>query len=180
MKNKRAQLSIETMIIYGLVILVTLSVIGGLIYFNILDLGSYLPDKCDIGGTGSDLKCEEWSFVANGASSEIVLGIRNIGQKPIDTLVVSVTDQSAVQFSGEKSSSPGGSATYTDSNNDVKTIGTGTGDASLPPGEIAKVTIPTGSALAGKLLRGTLKTQYKFTEGAITQEATGSIRIKAS
>jgi hypothetical protein len=175
MKNKRAQLSIETMIIYGLVILVTLSVIGGLLYFNILDLGSYLPDKCDLGGTGSDLKCEEWSFVA--ANNAIVLGVRNIGQKPIDTLVVSVTDKSSVQFSGEKSSI---SATYTDSNNDVHTIGTNTGDVSLPPGEIAKVTIPTTTALAGKLLRGTLITKYKFTEGAITQEATGSIRIKAS
>jgi len=172
MKNKRAQLSIETMIIYGLVILVTLSVIGGLLYFNILDLGSYLPDKCDLGGTGSDLKCEEWSFVAS--THTIELGIRNIGQKPVDTLKISVTDKSAVQFSGEKTSADA-DATYNGNQ-----IGIGTNYVSLPPGEIAKVTIDTGTALAGKLLRGTLKTQYKFTEGAITQESTGSIRIKAS
>lgn len=171
MMKKRAQLSIETMIIYGLVILVTLSVIGGLIYFNVLDLGSYLPDKCDIGGAG-DLKCEEWSFIAS--SNNIELGIRNIGTKPIDLLAVTVTDKSGIHFTGSKSSEDdGGSATY----NSVA-IDTG---ATLPPGEIAKVTIPVGdTAIAGKLLRGTLITKYKFAEGAITQEATGSIRIKAS
>ena len=176
MENKRAQLSIETMIIYGLVILVTLSVIGGLIYFNVLDLGSYLPDKCDIGGTG-DLKCEEWSFIAG--DHEILLGIRNVGSKPIDTLIVEVEDKSSVHFSGEVSSEDtGGSAEY-----GTTAIGTGAGEVSLPPGEIATVTIPTGGTgdgLPGKLLRGVLKTKYKFAEGAITQEATGSIRIKAS
>jgi hypothetical protein len=171
MMNKRAQLSIETMIIYGLVILVTLSVIGGLIYFNVLDLGSYLPDKCDIGGSG-DLKCEEWSFIA--ADHMLSLGIRNVGQKPIDTLVVSVKDSSAVQFSDLKKSLAA-DVKYKD-----KQIGTCTDCVSLPPGEIASVTIDTDTALAGKLLRGTLTTQYKFTEGAITQEAAGSIRIKAS
>jgi hypothetical protein len=171
MKNKRAQLSIETMIIYGLVILVTLSVIGGLIYFNVLDLGSYLPDKCDLGGTG-DLKCEEMKFSATDEAIE--LGIRNIGQKPIDTLIVSVTDKSAVQFSGEKTSQA------IDVTYNGNQIGTGTDQVSLPPGEIASVRIETGAAIAGKLLRGTLRTQYKFTEGAITQEAAGSIRIKAS
>jgi hypothetical protein len=166
MNNRRAQLSIETMIIYGLVILVALSVIGGLLYFNILDLGSYLPDKCDLGGTG-DLKCEEMKFTSSG----LELGVRNIGQKPIELLTVGVTDKSGVHFSGEKT----GSALY----------GTPTPTAlssthSLPPGEIASVSIDTGGGLAGKLLRGSLKTKYRFSEGAIIQESTGSIRVKAS
>ena len=158
--NKKGQLSIETMIIYGLVILVTLSVIGGLLYFNVLDLGSYLPDKCDLGGSG-DLKCEEMSF--SSSSDTLQLGVRNIGQKPIDTLDMSVTDKAGIHFVGPVA----GTATFT--------------GASLAPGEIASVAFTFGDTIKqAKVLRGTLKTTYKFSEGAITQESSGAIRVKAS
>jgi len=173
MSYKKGQLSIETMIIYGLVILVALSVIGGLLYFNIIDLGSYLPDKCDVGGSG-DLKCEEMKFVASGAPT-IELGIRNIGQKPIELLTVTIQDNSGVHFPGEKLST---STVY--NTNNVCPITDDPDCVSLPPGEIAKVVIPTTTALPGKLLRGTLQTQYKYKDGAITQESTGSLRVKAS
>jgi len=163
MVNKRAQLSIETMIIYGLIILVALSVIGGLLYFNIIDLGSYLPDKCDLGGTG-DLKCEEMSFSETGG---LKLGIRNIGQKPIESLTVNVTDNSGVMFDESTGSGKIG-ADLIDS------------DTALAPGEIASVEIPAATGKSGKLLRGSLTTSYKFKDGAITQEATGSIRVKSS
>jgi hypothetical protein len=183
MVNKRAQLSIETMIIYGLVILVALSVIGGLLYFNVLDLGSYLPDKCDLGGSG-DLKCEEMKFVGG----VLELGVRNIGQKPIDILFVNVTDKSGVQFSGGKWTDTSDDVTYTSTTTNCICPSTGAytcavsggNCVSLPPGEIAKVSIATGGGLSGKLLRGTLKTRYRFNEGAITQETSGTIRIKAS
>ncbi len=168
---KKAQLSIETMIIYGLVILVALSVVGGLIYFKILDVSSYLPDKCDIGGTG-DLKCEEMKYAVVDGKTELELGIRNIGQKPIESLTVSVTDTDGVHFTGEKTS---GSAKY------------GTGDISsthtLPAGEIASVKIEvstTADPIVKKVMRGELSTSYKYKDGAITQEATGSIRVKGS
>jgi hypothetical protein len=164
MVNKRAQLSIETMIIYGLIILVALSVIGGLLYFNIIDLGSYLPDKCDLGGTG-DLKCEEMKFSPSGLS----LGIRNIGQKPISSLQVSVTDNAGILFQGAQTG--------------VGYVGTqqiGPTTVALAPGEIASVVIPGATGKTGKLLRGTLTTAYMFKDGAITQEATGSIRVKSS
>jgi hypothetical protein len=171
MVNKRAQLSIETMIIYGLVILVALSVIGGLLYFNVIDLGSYLPDKCDLGGSG-DLKCEEMKFTTTG----LELGVRNIGQKPIEYLNVSVTDQSGIHFSGEK-----GAFAEVQGSDLVWNEIDGTVNAkSLAPGEIGRVVIDTGGALSGKLLRGTLKTNYRYSGGAINQGAIGSIRIKAS
>lgn len=158
MKNRKGQLSIETMIIYGLVILVTLMVIGGLIYFKVLDLSSYLPDKCDLGGSG-DLKCEEWSFTTNGLS----LGIRNTGQKPIESLTVSVSDETGVNFVGIKS----GDA--------ILTGGT------LAPGQIVKVDITDAkSAGTGKILRGPLTVTYKYKEGAIEMKTTGSIRVKSS
>jgi hypothetical protein len=169
MKNKNAQLSIETLIIYGLVILVTLSVVGGLIYFNVLDLRSYLPDTCNIGGTG-ELKCEEMKLT----TSTFALGIRNLGQKPIEYLQVRVTDESGIHFTKELSAiaQVGGS--------DIDGSG-----VSLAPGDIASVTINLTSITgvdvkAGKLLQGKLYTEYKYKDGAITQEAVGDIRVKAS
>jgi hypothetical protein len=42
------------------------------------------------------------------------------------------------------------------------------------------VPICTIGVKPGKLLRGTLQTSFKFKDGAITQESTGSIRVKAS
>ncbi len=169
---KKAQLSIETMIIYGLVILVALSVVGGLIYFNILDVSSYLPDKCDIGGTG-DFKCEEMKYAVVGANTELELGIRNLGQKPIESLSVSVTDTDRTHFTGEKTST---SEKY--GANEISSTNT------LPAGEIAAVKIivltDAKDPIVKKILRGELRTSYKYKDGAITQEAAGSIRVKGS
>jgi hypothetical protein len=171
MNNRRAQLSIETMIIYGLVILVALSVIGGLLYFNILDLGSYLPDKCDLGGSG-DLKCEEMMF----AGGTLELGIRNIGQKPVDYLNITVTDGAKIHFTDPISAI----ATYGTPIIKVVDYNEGLNAVALAPGEIAKVTFSTRSALKGKLLRGSLVSKYRFSEGAIIQQSSGSIRVKSS
>src|SRR3989344_376110 len=94
MHNKKAQLAVETMIIYGLVILIALSVLAFLIYFDVLDLGTYLPDTCNLGGTG-DLKCEEMKL----GTTNFELGIRNTGKRPIQSLAVTVTDDQGTHFS---------------------------------------------------------------------------------
>ncbi|HJX05699.1 MAG TPA: hypothetical protein VJ461_03240 [Candidatus Nanoarchaeia archaeon] len=177
MSFKKGQLSIETMIIYGLVILVALSVIGGLLYFNIIDLGSYLPDKCDVGG-GGELKCEEMKFSSTAtaagcsAAGVLELGIRNIGQKPIESLAVSVTDNTGVHF---QTTIPG--TGYYGSSPISAT-------ASLAPGEIGRVPICVKDAgqtiKSGKLLRATIETSFKYKDGAIVQQSIGSIRVKAS
>ncbi len=168
MVNAKGQLAVETMIIYGLVILVALSVVGFLIYFNILDLGSYLPDQCNLGGIG-DLKCEEMKLT----DTDFELGIRNSGQRPISALKVTVTDDLAVHFSTEVS----GDA--------VDLAGDAISDTnSLAPGDVVKVVLEDSSGNpiggeAGKVLRGSIKTEYEYKDGAITQEASGTIRIKA-
>ena len=161
---KKGQLSVETMIIYGLVILVAISVIGILIYFDILDLGAYLPDNCDLGGTG-DLKCEEMKFSGN----TIQLGIRNIGQKPIESLGVVARDEEGIHFT---------SSTWDSSTVDGAAIGP---TNTLAPGKIAAVTITTvGTTDTGRVLKATLTTTYEYLDGAIEQEYVGSLRLKAS
>ncbi|MBN2459930.1 hypothetical protein JXB28_06620 [Candidatus Woesearchaeota archaeon] len=155
MRDKKGQLSIETMIIYGLVILVTLSVIGGLLYFKVLDVTAYLPDKCDLGGSG-DVKCEEWAYTADG----LKLGIRNTGQKPIVSMQAFVTDEVGTNFDGSISSD--------------------TNTATIAPGDIGAVEFTDGGGEAGKILRGPLTLKYEFQGGAIEMETTGSIRVKSS
>jgi hypothetical protein len=161
---KRAQLSVETMIMYGLILLVALSVIGVLLYFNVIDLGSYLPSTCDIGGSG-DLKCEEYQYVG----STIQLGIKNIGQKPIESISVSATDTESVHFTG----------TVTDATGEYGGVAI-TSAAALPPGGIATISIATTTSKPGLVFRGTLKTTYKYKGGALDNVAAGSMRLKVS
>lgn len=170
--KRLGQLSIETMIVYGLVILVALSVMGGMLYFNILDLGSYLPDKCDIGGT-SDLNCEELSFSAVGDGA-LSMGIRNIGQRPINLLTMTAIDESSVHWNGELlgqgqiETSPGSWVDISDA-------------AALGPGEIGRVIFtPISGAQGGSTLRATINTQYSFRDGAIVQDSSGEIRTRAT
>ena len=153
---KKGQLSVETMIIYGLVILVAISVIGLLIYFDVLDLGAYLPDKCDIGGTG-DLKCEETQL----SGTTLELGVRNIGQKPISFLSIMIDDTEDIHFTNTPSSGNVLSDT-------------------LAPGEIVAVSITLTGSDPGRVLQGALTTDYMYLDGAVMQKASGSLRLKAS
>ena len=161
MHNKKGQLAVETMIIYGLVILIALSVLAFLIYFDVLDLGTYLPDTCNLGGTG-DLKCEEMKL---GATT-FELGIRNTGKRPIQQLTITVTDDQGTHFN-----TISGSATTLDGSPITATN-------ILAPGDVAKLSI-SATGKSGKVLQGTIKTTYKYKDGAITQESSGNIRLKA-
>jgi len=161
---KKAQLSVETMIIYGIVILIALSVIGGLIYFDVFSLENYLPNSCDLGGTG-DLTCEEMKLVSGG---DFELGIRNTGSRAISILTVTLTDETAAFLSTDQTATAtvGGTAI--------------SGTNALAPGDIAIISIGSISGDKGIVMKGVLTTAYMYRDGAITQESTGSIRIKAS
>ena len=150
------------MIIYGLVILIALSVLAFLIYFDVLDLGTYLPDTCNLGGTG-DLKCEEMKL----GTTNFELGIRNTGKRPIQSLAVTVTDDQGTHFSTITGSAMTLDGTPISATN------------VLAPGDVAKISLPVTTAKSGKVLQGTLKTTYKYKDGAITQESSGNIRLKA-
>src|SRR3989344_5713297 len=79
--NKKAQLAVETLLIYGVAILIVMLAIGALISFGILDLGGLLPDTCNI--QGAPLTCEEY-FVSKSRGVNIEL-TNNLG-KNLDSL----------------------------------------------------------------------------------------------
>jgi hypothetical protein len=164
LSTKKGQLSIETMILYGLIALVALSTVAALIYFNVLDLGKYLPDTCDIGGSG-DLKCEEMRVSAEG--NIIELGVRNVAQKNIANLQITLDETARIH---------------------LRTVAVGTYTDSIPPGQIVKVTIQlvdgavtnNGKILKDQIFEAKMYTQYMYSNGAITQEASGSMKVKTS
>ncbi|MEM2131138.1 MAG: hypothetical protein QXR96_01315 [Candidatus Woesearchaeota archaeon] len=75
---KKAQLAVETLMIYGIAILVVMLAIGALIGFGILDLGSLLPDNCNL--ASNEFICNEYYFSkTKGLNIEIL----NRGEKNI-------------------------------------------------------------------------------------------------
>ncbi|MEM3373881.1 MAG: hypothetical protein QW757_01800 [Candidatus Woesearchaeota archaeon] len=73
---KKAQLAVETLMIYGIAILIVMVAIGALIGFGVLDLGGLLPDTCSI--TGASLTCDEYYFSkSTGLNMEIT---NNLGK----------------------------------------------------------------------------------------------------
>ena len=67
----RGQAAVETLLIYGVAILVVMLAIGALIGFGVLDLGSLLPDKCEI--TGVSIGCSDYLIEQN----QVTLQLRN-------------------------------------------------------------------------------------------------------
>ena len=78
--DKKAQLSFETIIIYGLIIVVVTLAVGALVYFGVLDLGRLLPEKCN---AGAPMVCETYQITTTGGQ-EVKLEIRNKAGKRIN------------------------------------------------------------------------------------------------
>ena len=80
----KGKIAMETIMIYGAALLVVTLAIGSLIYFGVLDLGKWLPDKCQ---TGNSIACE--NFVV-GSDGTIQLEFRNRVGKVINIASVDV------------------------------------------------------------------------------------------
>ena len=62
--KKKGQVAMESLMVYGIALLIVALAIGALIYFGVLDLGGLLPDKCDI--KGGTFTCKEYAVFADG------------------------------------------------------------------------------------------------------------------
>ena len=70
---KKAQLAVETLLIYGIALLVVMGAIFALIRFGVLDTGSLLPDVCDMG----ELTCESYLVTSDGVQFEFTNTLQN-------------------------------------------------------------------------------------------------------
>jgi hypothetical protein len=77
---RTGQIAMETILIYGVSLLVVGLAIGGLIYFGVLDMGSLLPNKCEMAGV--KLTCEAYSITATSTGGQLLIEMTNrIGKK---------------------------------------------------------------------------------------------------
>lgn len=176
--TRKGQITLESLLLYGVAILVVLLAVGALTYFGILDLGRLLPDRCNLGSAGT-LGCDEWRVDAT--NDEIQLGLRNVGAATVDVASVSFYPDGAVRGEATQTcvfddSSPPDAAKDTQGTNIVYTADRGVRVAS---GSIVAFTLDCGaqaiSQNAGQKIRGDIEIEYKESSGAIDQSIGGQL-----
>ena len=153
--DRKAQLSFETIIIYGLIIVVVSLTVGSLIYFGVLDLGKLLPEKCN---TGAPVVCE--TFALSTTSPNVQIEVRNKVGKRIDflggTLIRGVDDWTTSDC----------------------TAVTGTLPTSVGVDTTALLKFNCGfmdSTVVGQRYKATIVLEYKALGSQLAQKSTGSI-----
>lgn len=67
--NKKGQAAVEFLSTYGWALLAVLLAVGVLGYFNFLDVGRYVSERCEL---GTQIQCVETNLNANGDLSVVV------------------------------------------------------------------------------------------------------------
>ncbi len=163
--SKRSQVAMESLMVYGIAILIVMLAVGALIYFGVLDLGAYLPDRAEI--KGGDFTIKEIA-VHHGGDVELVI-TNNVG-KNIESLIVEIQDEGDSSW---------GCSTPTLMRTDTGDI---SGTNPLANGDDAEL---TGSyALScdvidkvGKKISGIINLRYNVMGSSIDRSAHGTIRV---
>jgi hypothetical protein len=155
MKNKRGQLAVETLLIYGIAILVVMLAIGALIGFGVLDMGNLLPDSCQL----ADLTCENYAV----SQSQVQIELRNNLGKRIDSISIVIL--------GEGDNQGLWTGCTTQYNNIIEQ-----GELTNPP-----ITISCAvDAKPGKKIQGVIYTNVSLVGSNIDRAIKGSIRATVS
>lgn len=173
----------ETLFIYGIIAIVVLSGIGALIYFGVLDLGSYLPDKCSIDSIDVTCPQGEWQFEAGDspvlgitANSKPIVIPTTEGGANVFIMLNQTQDIQVFTFSGAASAG----CAY-----EVAVDGAGT-DISIPADKVTPIDFANADGGAGCVISDTYKGQklkfdiefrYRPAGAAISQKAVGEITV---
>ncbi len=157
--RKKGQITMESLLLYGAAILVVLLAIAALTYFGVLDLGRFLPEKCNFEGTGI-FKCEEWKADSSGEQIQLVLSNKGTKSVEIDQAVFEASDS--------------GMASGCDT-------GSGLG-LTITPGSTGQIDIPCSNwnVDVGKRIGGKVTLTHKFSGGTLTTNTVGDIMITVS
>jgi len=157
--RKKAQITMESLLLYGAAILVVLLAIAALTYFGVLDLGRLLPDKCNFEGTGG-LRCDDYR-VTNAAGEHIQIEVTNKATKAFDI------------------SAMGSSFTSEDSG--IASGCTLASDQTITPGETEtlKFVCTSYSATVGSRISGTAQLNYTL-GGSLTHVGFGYLTATTS
>lgn len=148
--------------VYGIAILIVMLAIGALIYFGVLDLGSYLPDKCDI--KGGAIICENYVVTDADVNMEFrnKLG-KNIGEMSVQLIG---EDDMAGVFECSNSDVFYGGSIITDNN-------------PLPNGQLTSVYNPgtcTIKVPPGQKAQARIVVSYRVVGSGVIRKATGTLQ----
>lgn len=160
---KRAQITMESLLLYGAAILVVLLAIAALTYFGVFDLGNLLPSKCNLEDTQM-FKCDEYQYktlVGAGTSPEVSIVVRNIASKPILIESASFAPQDAGYFSCS-------AGTFA--------------PATVTPGATSTITFECSPfpPKAGDKVKGVITLTSKYVGGTLSTTTTGSVTAKVA
>lgn len=169
---KKAQATMETLLIYGAIFMIVILGIGALMYFG-AGFNSFLPDKCNLDSTGL-FNCEEWKITDSAKTVEVVL--LNKGSKTIQVLDAKfegkdagfVTNCNAVETAPESD--------YTDLADPSTT------PLNVRPGKkvLVQITCDSIDADVGEKIEGTITVTHKFADGALEATTVGDFMAAVS
>ncbi|MFH2019798.1 MAG: hypothetical protein ABIJ34_00130 [archaeon] len=163
----KSQAAVETLLIYGVAILVVMLAIGALIGFGVLDLGSLLPDKCEISGVAID--CSDYLI----EPGNVQLQLRNSIGKNINVYNVTIEGEddslglwgTNCSYSGLPGALPGSQEGKLIINGEKSSFTLGVCDVKVTP---------------GKKIKGKLLIRYASVGSNLVKTAYGSINAKVS
>jgi uncharacterized protein (UPF0333 family) len=151
---KKGQLAVETLLIYGVVILIVMLAIGALIAFGVLDLGGLLPDQCVINDA---FTCENYVVTP----TQVQLELRNTLGKNIDSLTVDIEGEGNNE--GLWGCNPQTSTTL------------------IPNGEQSLITLTCNVQVpTGKKIQGVMSITFRPVGSQIQRTVNGDIRATVS
>jgi hypothetical protein len=168
--RKKSQVAMESLMVYGIAILIVMLAIGALIYFGVLDLGSYLPDKCNLPG---NIKCENYLLTSHATAGTLELELRNSVGKNIEysnIALVGTEDWAGV------------ACTYTPAAGSTPAQTT-LGKYKQMNGDLTRFVLTCGATVpttvSGKKVKGSLTATYNVVGSTIAQNIKGEIQTKA-
>jgi len=93
---EKGQAAMEFLMNYGMVIVISLIVIGALVYFDILSPAQLGPEKCVL-ATGSGLLCDDFSVNAEG----VILRLKNAVTTVVFVEAIETVDPVCSYFGGQ-------------------------------------------------------------------------------
>lgn len=174
---KKSQAAVETLLIYGIAILIVMLAIGALIRFGFLDLGSLLPDSCTIKGVAID--CTDYLVEPDRVSLRLQ---NNIGENiAIESIIIEGEEDMTGMWSdgtcsyvSTPSSDPIANYNIDEvEDNDARTLITGQSQTFHFTG--CDVQIPQGKKIHGKIILRQVKVGSDLVKNVY-----GAINVKVS
>jgi hypothetical protein len=146
---KKGQITMEALLLYGAAILVVLLAVAALIYFGVLDLGVFLPEKCQFTGSGT-LVCNDYA-VTSGMPGTIQLELMNKGTKGV---TISSADFVAADTTAVNTCSLASTTTITPGDQQIITLSCNVGAApgQKISGKVRLTTVIGGGSLTHNMV----------------------------